>query len=463
VTEAVETLADQIAARGREALVDRLRTAYADAASAHSDIVSLDNERIESLVQAAADNADGLQWRRALANVASEQLGISLAEALTHPAVARAQEIVGAPSYEASLAELIARPVPRPTQDAMPASEQASATQQFSAPAPPAEAPAVVSSNGNAPVSDDALEAVEADDAYVELLPEPNPIEEEPGPEPVQPERMIDEPEEHGATGELDVVEADDTVLELLPAPEPIEYEDDSYDEIPQVIEEPAPPVLEQVPYEPELEQDEPLAAVEPEPVAEVEAEPVAETEPEVVVTPAPDSAAVETEPALTIEEPYVGEPTQVHEFDPEEYEELPVELGELPEPALEDASYGAVYGSEHTDYPPPEDDELRVTAFHLGGVANLPAGRDGLGLRLSESGLDILQPEGDIIGRLHWNEIDALEVNPVRGRLRRQVRSQSRIVVRTKHGDASFEIPGLSSDELEARVDPLISRFGGG
>ncbi len=108
----VETLAQRIADGGRDALVARLRGAYADAAAAHADIVSLDDERIEAMVQSAAERADGLQWRRALAGVAADELGVSVTEALSHPAVARAQALVGAPSYEQSLAELIARPVP---------------------------------------------------------------------------------------------------------------------------------------------------------------------------------------------------------------------------------------------------------------------------------------------------------------------------------------------------------------
>jgi hypothetical protein len=256
------TPADRIASRGRDALVEQLRKAYAEAAASHSDIVSLGPERIEALVQAAADRADGLQWRRALASVASQELGVSLAEALTHPAVREAQDRLGAPSYDAGLAELGARPAPTP-----------------------AAAPA--------------------------------------------------------------------------PAPPP-----------------------------------------EPAPVAEPAPTPVAEPEPE------PASVA---------------------------------------EPA-----------------PPPQDDSLQVLAYHVGGVANLPTGRDGLDLRLSELGLDILQPEGQIIGRLQWNEIDALEVFAVRGRIRKQARTLSRIVVRTKHGDANFEVPGLDSGDLEARVEPLVSRYAG-
>ena len=70
IDTSVETLARRIADRGQDALLGRLRTAYADAAAAHADLISLDSEQIEAMVQSAADNADGLQWRRALADVA---------------------------------------------------------------------------------------------------------------------------------------------------------------------------------------------------------------------------------------------------------------------------------------------------------------------------------------------------------------------------------------------------------
>lgn len=103
-----EHAARQIAERGRDALLERLRPAFEDAAAAHSDALQLDSDQLESMVQRAADRADGLQWRRALATVAEQQLGLGLGEALGHPAVARAQEILGVPSYEDSLAELTA-------------------------------------------------------------------------------------------------------------------------------------------------------------------------------------------------------------------------------------------------------------------------------------------------------------------------------------------------------------------
>jgi hypothetical protein len=104
MTETGDDVAQRIAERGRGALVERLRPAFREAADAHADLIELDSDQLEEMVQRAADRADGLQWRRALASVATEELGIGLGEALGHPAVARAQAIVGAPSYEEALA-----------------------------------------------------------------------------------------------------------------------------------------------------------------------------------------------------------------------------------------------------------------------------------------------------------------------------------------------------------------------
>lgn len=108
MTDALDDTAHRIADRGREALIARLRPAFAQAASAHADVLPLSDEQLEEMVQRAVARADGLQWRRALAAVASEELGIGLGEALGHPVVARAQELAGAPSYEESMAELAA-------------------------------------------------------------------------------------------------------------------------------------------------------------------------------------------------------------------------------------------------------------------------------------------------------------------------------------------------------------------
>jgi hypothetical protein len=165
----LEETAQQIAAHGREALIARLRPAFEDAASSHADVLALSDEQIEQMVQRAADRADGLQWRRALASVASEELGIGLGEALGHPAVARAQAIVGAPSYEESLASLgtVApqRSAPPPAaSEAEPAPEPPAAVEQPAPLAedelelePPAEEPA--------PLAEDERETLAAEQA----------------------------------------------------------------------------------------------------------------------------------------------------------------------------------------------------------------------------------------------------------------------------------------------------------
>jgi hypothetical protein len=100
------------------------------------------------------------------------------------------------------------------------------------------------------------------------------------------------------------------------------------------------------------------------------------------------------------------------------------------------------------------------MTAIHLGGVANLTANRESINLRLSAQGLDIIRGDDGILGRLSWSDIDALEVPSPRGR-RRRGRDRARLIVRTSQGDASFEVPGFTSDELRGRIRPLLVRFG--
>jgi len=159
VSDENEEAAQRIAKFGRDALVARLRPAFEQAAAAHADVLELSSEQLEQMVQQAADRADGLQWRRALAAVATGELGVGLAEALSHPAVARAQEIVGAPSYEESLAQLGMRPRSRPEDD----DEAAAAAEQ---PAGPEE---VVASD------EEELPAPEDEDLEV-ALEEPGPV-----------------------------------------------------------------------------------------------------------------------------------------------------------------------------------------------------------------------------------------------------------------------------------------------
>jgi hypothetical protein len=101
VTDRLEQTAQRIAEQGRGSLADYVRPAFQRTAAAHASVVEVDAEQLERMVQESADRADGLLWRRALAGLAVDELGISLAEALDHPVVARAQAIAGAPPYTA--------------------------------------------------------------------------------------------------------------------------------------------------------------------------------------------------------------------------------------------------------------------------------------------------------------------------------------------------------------------------
>jgi hypothetical protein len=297
VTDTLEHTARRIAEQGRDALVARLRPAFEEAAAAHKDALPLDQEQLEQMVQQAADKADGLQWRRALASVATEQLGIGLGEALGHPAVARAQAIVGAPSYEEALGALPAAPA-----------------------------------GNSAPVEKEA-----AEDAAEEAT------------EPAY--RAHDEPE--GEEAEEDEEWPEDEELDDEDEPEPTETH--------------APPTAEHVADEPE-EEDEPL-------------------------------------------------------------------------------------GSLHE-----ETDGLRIRAVHLGGIANLAPAEGDLELHISSVGLDILRgPEHTALGRLTWDEIVALETPELGGRFRRKRAPDAHLVIRSRQGSASFEIPGVSRQELEEHLAPLL------
>ncbi len=286
MTDKPEESARRIAEQGRDALLARLRPAFAEAVSAHADVLSLDSDQVEQMVQRAADRADGLQWRRALASIATQELGVSLGEALSHPVVERAQEIVGAPSYEESLAKLgISAPTQGPSQ-----------------------------SDGQEPATQPAEEAEAAPESEIEAASEPE--------------------------------------VEAAPAPQ-------------------------------------------------------AEAAPESVAT----------------------DPGQ-------------------PDPAPEPTREG-------------DPEPLRLAATHLGGIATLQTGEEGLELHVGAAGLDIARTPGRVLGRLRWREINALEVTPPKGLRRRRRPDRANLVVRTEHGDATFEVPAVSEDELRANIAPLVEHYG--
>lgn len=234
--------ARRIAERGRDALLARLRPAFREAAEAHRGEVSLDDAQLEQMVQRAADEADALQWRRALAAVAMDELGLQFAAALEHPAVVRAHELVGAPSYEDAVASL-------------------------------------------------------------GLLRRP----EEPGQEEPRPARQAAR-ERHRA------------------------------------------------PLRPSMD-------------------------------------------------------------------------------------------------PPRAEQPLQLVCKHLGGIADLAPGEQGVELWLSQHGLDIIRPTKEPLGRLRWDELRSMEVIDARGRFTLRRAPHTYLVIRGAQGDASFEVPGEEAVELRARL----------
>jgi len=97
-----EPAARRIAERGREALEAWLRPVFAEAAARPGSGPRPEPEQLERLVQEAADHADGVLWRRALAEVARSELEIGLGEAAVHrPCGAQAMlGVIGRLSWE---------------------------------------------------------------------------------------------------------------------------------------------------------------------------------------------------------------------------------------------------------------------------------------------------------------------------------------------------------------------------
>ncbi len=140
MSAAGERTAERIARGGREALIARLHAAFARQAAA-STVVTLDADELAELVTAAVGRAGGPLWRRCLAEAATAELRIDLSEAVSHPAVLRAHELVAAPVYEIPPAAnpAPARPDPAHAAPADPA-HAAPADPAHAAPADPAHA-----------------------------------------------------------------------------------------------------------------------------------------------------------------------------------------------------------------------------------------------------------------------------------------------------------------------------------
>jgi hypothetical protein len=135
ITSDDRELARRIAGRGREVMLERLRSAFAHQ-TATQPISDVDPVRLEDLVQRAADRAGSALWLRSLAQGAMDELDLDLADAIRHPAVAQAQELVGAPAYP------LPEPAPAPEPEPPEAPEAPEAAEEPEEPEPLQEPPA---------------------------------------------------------------------------------------------------------------------------------------------------------------------------------------------------------------------------------------------------------------------------------------------------------------------------------
>lgn len=104
----------------------------------------------------------------------------------------------------------------------------------------------------------------------------------------------------------------------------------------------------------------------------------------------------------------------------------------------------------------------LRLSAIHLSGIETLYQGEDDLELRLSEAGLDVLKrSNGAAIGRLEWSEIETVALPAPKRGMRSRRRSRE-LHVSTGRGQAQFELPGLTDQELHEYLEPTLARLRG-
>ena len=403
-----------------------------------------------------------------------------LGEALGHPAVERAQAIVGAPSYEDSLASLEAR------KDAPVAEDHRSHKAPGPEPAPPAERSQEAATRPEAGAGDTVVRP-EAGDGDTVVRPEPG-------------------------TGDTTVRPAPSAVTAMRPADagdttvRPVPSADAAVPARPAAAAQPAEPAQPPAAAQP-AEPAQPTAAAQPaepaQPTAATQpAEPAQPTAPATRVGPTPQAdsgsqptAASRPQDARAQEEHDVirvsrrlAQPEPQEAWPDSEQETRPRPVSAAANSAAREAAAPTRPPQRETAAPtqppqretaaptqPPqraaapgsvaagdEPEDVRVSAIHLGGVTSLRPGEADIELRLSQHGLDIVRDGGGgVIGRLGWNEIQGLEVPPPRGLLRRRRAPRSHLVVRAEQGDASFEIPAVYPEELREHLEPLLARHG--
>jgi hypothetical protein len=139
----------------------------------------------------------------------------------------------------------------------------------------------------------------------------------------------------------------------------------------------------------------------------------------------------------------------------------------EAPPPAPEAPPPGPEAPPPGPEAPPPgpeagEAEAVRVAAIHLGGIEALRAGERDLELRISSAGLDVLKrSSGAPIGRLEWAEVQSVDLPRSRRGLR-PGRRPYELHVATGRGRASFQLPGITEEQLRDHLEPMLARARG-
>ncbi len=170
-------------------------------------------------------------------------------------------------------------------------------------------------------------------------------------------------------------------------------------------------------------------------------------------MAPAPALPFAEHDADAETQAAHDAEHEDEHEHD---YEDEPADESALP---ISTAEYETLGPYEDDEYEEGDDHALRVAVIHLGGIANLAPAERNIELQMSEEGLDIVRGGGEILGRLDWDQVKALEVPTPRGRRRMRRGASTHLIVRTARGDASFEVPEVTPPELEQHLAPIVAR----
>jgi hypothetical protein len=101
----------------------------------------------------------------------------------------------------------------------------------------------------------------------------------------------------------------------------------------------------------------------------------------------------------------------------------------------------------------------LLVQAVHVFGIEAVAPGDTDIELRLADTGIDVRRPStSKTIGRLQWEEVQTVVVQrPQRGP--DELQRPARLLAGTDRGEVTFELIGLSDEEITKHLEPLIAR----